>query len=96
MTIDGEDTKDIDDAISLVREGDHQVLGVHIADVAEYVTEGSALDKEALNRGTDRKPDVIIGEVGAAVKEFTGTAPQFDDMTMVGMTWFGKDDGGTA
>ena len=51
VTIDGEDAKDLDDAITLTKEGDMYHLGVHIADVSQYVTEHSALDKEALKRG---------------------------------------------
>ena len=52
VTIDGVDSKDFDDAISVSKlDSGNFELHVHIADVAEYVREGSALDKEALNRG---------------------------------------------
>lgn len=52
FTIDGEDAQDFDDAVSIEKNGKFYTLGVHIADVGEYVKYNTALDEEAYNRGT--------------------------------------------
>ena len=84
ITIDGVNSKDFDDAVSLVRSGEDWELGVHIADVAEYVKEGGELDREALRRGTSiYLPDRVIPMLPEALSnDICSLNPHEDRLTV--------------
>ena len=79
--------------IQLERGGSIFVYTDGVPEATDAADEMFGTDRmlEALNRSPEKDPKVFIREVDAAVKEFTGEAPQFDDMTMVALTWREKE-----
>lgn len=93
VTIDPRDAKDFDDAISVRKEGDLYLLGVHIADVSAYVVEDSRLDREAMARGCstyliDRVIPMLPHELSS---DLCSLKPGVDRYTMSVFIWIDRD-----
>ena len=97
VTIDGEDTKDLDDAITVSSEPEGYLLMVHIADVSEYVREGGALDRDAFLKGTSvYLPDRVVPMLPAELSNGICSLNQGEDrLALTAMMMISKNNGKT-